>query len=185
MCQATRFSVNAVSNQTIGCFAANVEELASRIEIERSRRLLRGCLAKRHQFTVTIIDPEKVAGIAGIYPVFDLRTYPGLAKAAPAYGFKADELEAKLSENNPIERVGMLAKAGVPVFIIHGDDDKVVPLKENSAELVTRYEANGAKDAVTLVVAKGQGHNFWEGFFRCPELIEFAIARARSGAAVP
>jgi pimeloyl-ACP methyl ester carboxylesterase len=71
------------------------------------------------------------------------------------------------------------------VFIIHGDDDKVVPLKANSAELATHYEAAGAKDAVTLVIAKGQGHNFWEGFFRCPELIEFAIARARSGAAVP
>ena len=129
--------------------------------------------------------PELVAGIAGIYPVFDLRTYPGIAKAAPAYGFKADELEAKLSENNPIERVGVLAKAKVPVFIIHGDDDKLVPIKENSAELAARYEAAGAKDAVTLVVAKGQGHNFWEGFFRCPELVEFAIARARSGAAVP
>ena len=77
----------------------------------------------------------------------------------------------------------MLAKAKVPVFIIHGDEDKVVPLKENSAELVARYEAAGAKEAVTLVVAKGQGHNFWEGFFRCPELIEFAIARARNGAA--
>jgi len=129
--------------------------------------------------------PEQVAGIAGIYPVFDLRTYPGVAKAVPAYGLKADELEVKLSENNPIERVSLLAKAKVPVFIIHGDDDKVVPLKENSAELAARYEAAGANDAVTLLMAKGQGHNFWEGFFRCPELIEFAIARARSGAAVP
>ena len=117
--------------------------------------------------------------------MFDLRTYPGIAKAAPAYGFKADELEAKLSENNPIERVGVLTKAKVPVFIIHGDDDKVVPLKENSEELAARYEAAGAKDAITLVVAKRQGHNFWEGFFRCPELVEFAIARARSGVAVP
>ncbi len=114
--------------------------------------------------------PEQVAGIAGIYPVFDLRTYPGVAKAAPAYGLKTDELEAKLVENNPIERVSLLAKAKVPVFIIHGDDDKVVPLKENSAELAARYEAAGAKDAVTLVVAKGQGHNYWEGFFRCSEL---------------
>lgn len=126
--------------------------------------------------------PDQVAGIAGIYPVFDLRTYPGIAKAAPAYGLKADELAVKLSENNPIERVGVLARSKVPVFIIHGDDDKVVPLKENSAELLARYEAAGAKDAVTLVVAKGQGHNFWEGFFRCPELVEFAIARAHSGA---
>jgi dipeptidyl aminopeptidase/acylaminoacyl peptidase len=127
----------------------------------------------------------QVAGIAGIYPVFDLRTYPGLAKAAPAYGLKADELEAQLSEHNPIERVGILAKAKVPVFIIHGDDDKVVPLRENSAEFAARYDAAGAKEAAMLVVAKGQGHNFWEGFFRCPELIEFAIAGARSGAAVP
>ena len=78
-----------------------------------------------------------------------------------------------------------MAKATVPVFIIHGDDDKVVPLKENSAELAARYEAAGAKDAVTLVVAQGQGHNFWEGFFRCQELIDFAVARARSGTAVP
>jgi alpha-beta hydrolase superfamily lysophospholipase len=128
---------------------------------------------------------DQVAGIAGIYPVFDLRTYPGIAKAAPAFGLNAVELEAKLNEHNPIERVGALAKAKVPVCIIHGDDDKVVPLGPNSAELASRYEAAGAKDSVTLIIAKGQGHNFWEGFFRCPELIDFAIARARSGAEVP
>ncbi len=126
--------------------------------------------------------PGKVAGIAGIYPVFDFRTYPGIAKAAPAYGLSAEELAAKLAEHNPIERVGILAKAKVPAFIIHGDDDKVVPLAENSAEFVARYKAAGAEDAVTLIVAKGQGHNYWEGFFRCQELVDFAVARARDGA---
>ena len=129
--------------------------------------------------------PDKVSGIAGIYPVFDLRSYPGLDNAAPAYGLKPAELEAKLSEHNPIERVGILAKAKVPVFIIHGDDDKVVPLKENSQELLARYQAADAEKAVTLVVAKGQGHNFWEGFFRCEELIDFVIAHAREGADKP
>jgi dipeptidyl aminopeptidase/acylaminoacyl peptidase len=128
---------------------------------------------------------DQVAGIAGIYPVFDLRTYPRLAKAAPAYGLSPDELEATLDTNNPIARVGVLAKAKVPVFFIHGDEDKVVPLKENSAEFVARYQAEGAGDLIKLVVAKGQGHNYWEGFFRCPELIEFAIARARKGAEIP
>jgi hypothetical protein len=34
---------------------------------------------------------------------------------------------------------------------------------------------------VKLIVAKGQGHNFWEGFFRCQELVDFAIARAKAG----
>jgi dipeptidyl aminopeptidase/acylaminoacyl peptidase len=129
--------------------------------------------------------PDKVAGIAGIYPVFDFRTYPGLANAAPAYGLTPDELQERLAEHNPIERVGVLAEAKIPALFIHGDNDEVVPLKENSAEFVARYKAARAQDVVTLIVATGQGHNFWEGFFRCQELIDFAIARAREGAGEP
>ena len=68
------------------------------------------------------------------------------------------------------------------VLLIHGDEDKVVPLKENSAEFVARYRAAGATAAVTLIVAKGQGHNFWEGFFRCRALVDFVIKRTRAGA---
>jgi pimeloyl-ACP methyl ester carboxylesterase len=128
-----------------------------------------------------VANPDKVAGIAGIYPVFDLRTYPGLDKAAPAFGLTAEQLKARLAEFNPIDRVGVLASRHIPVLIIHGDIDKVVPLKENSAELLTRYKAAGAGDDVSLIVAKGQGHNFWEGFFRCQPLVDFAIARARAG----
>jgi hypothetical protein len=60
--------------------------------------------------------------------------------------------------------------------------DTVVPLKENSTEFMKRYEAAGAKDAVQLVVPIGQGHNFWEGFFRCQELIDFTIKHAKAGA---
>ena len=126
-------------------------------------------------------NPDKVSGLAGIYPVFDFRTYPGLANAAPAYGLTPAEPESKLSEHNPIERVGALAKAKVPVLFIHGDEDKVVPLKENSAEFVARYKAAGAGDLATLIVPKGQGHNYWQGFFRCQELIDFTIKRAKSG----
>ena len=126
--------------------------------------------------------PDQVAGIAGIYPVFDFRTYPGLATAAPAYELIPQELDAKSAEYNPIERVAALAQARVPVFLIHGDDDKVVPLGPNSEAFAARYKAAGAEQAVTLMVAKGQGHNFWEGFFRCQPLIDFAIDQARVGA---
>jgi dipeptidyl aminopeptidase/acylaminoacyl peptidase len=126
-------------------------------------------------------NPDKVAGLAGIYPAFDLRSYPGLAKAAPAYGLTAGELDARLGEHNPIEQVGLLVKARVPALLIHGDEDKVVPLKENSAAFAARYEAAGAGGLVRLIVARGQGHNYWEGFFRCRELVDFTIARARAG----
>ena len=80
------------------------------------------------------------------------------------------------------ERIAVLAKAKVPVALIHGDVDKVVPLKENSAELVRRYQAEGAGDLVKLIVLEGQGHNFFEGFFRSQPLVDFAIAKAKEGA---
>src|SRR5690606_14978398 len=91
-----------------------------------------------------IANPDKVAGIAGIYPVFDLRTYPGLEKAAHAYELTVSQLESGLAELNPISKVESLAKAKIPVFIIHGDIDEVVPLKENSATVAEIYKSNGA-----------------------------------------
>lgn len=128
-----------------------------------------------------IAHPELTAGIGGIYPVYDWRSYPGLDKAAPAYGLAPADLAARAAELCPIERIGVAAAGGVPVCIIHGDDDKVVPLEANSAELKRRYEAAGKGDLVRLIVAEKQGHNFWEGFFRCQELVDFLIARAKAG----
>lgn len=129
-----------------------------------------------------ITHPERIAGIIGIYPVFDFCTYPGLTNAAPAYGMTPAELDQREAELNPIERIATLAKARVPVALIHGDLDTVVPLHENSAEFVRRYRDAGAESLVKLIVLKGQGHNFFEGFFHSQELVDFAIARARWGA---
>jgi alpha-beta hydrolase superfamily lysophospholipase len=131
----------------------------------------------------SIANPDKVAGIAGIYPVFDLRTYPGLDTAAPAYGLSSDELRSSLANHNPIAGGDVLAKKRIPVSIIHGDVDTVVPLEENSATLAAIYKAAGASDVFELIVAEGQGHNFWEGFFRCQPLVDFVIRRAKAGAA--
>ena len=74
-------------------------------------------------------NPTKVKCIAGIYPVCDLRSYPGLGRAAPAYGMNPDELEKSLGINNPVEKLKPLANARVPIFHIHGNIDTVVPLK--------------------------------------------------------
>lgn len=126
--------------------------------------------------------PERFAGLAGIYPVFDFKTYPGLSKAATAYEMTPEELEKQNLHTNPIARMSLLSKAKLPAFIIHGDEDKVVPLKENSQTFLETYQTAGAGDAVTLLVVKGQGHNFWEGFFKCQALIDFVIERAKAGA---
>lgn len=129
-----------------------------------------------------IAHPEFTAGVGGIYPVYDWRSFPGAAKAAPAYGLAEAALVARAEELCPIERIEVAARAGVRFWIIHGDEDKLVPLGPNSGELKRRYEAAGRGDLVTLVVARGQEHSFWEGFFRCRELVDFLIQRARAAA---
>ena len=119
-------------------------------------------------------NASSVGCVAGIYPVCDVSSWPGLEKAAPAYGLTAEELKKKLKENNPVDRLAPLARAGVPIFHIHGDSDVVVPLEANSGTVANRYKELGGK--MTLVVPKGQGHNMWRGFFECQELVDFIIS---------
>lgn len=121
--------------------------------------------------------PSSVACIAGIYPVGDLRSYPGLKKACGAYDMTEEQLAAKLAEHNPIDRLEPLAKAHVPIYHIHGDSDLGVPLEKNSAELEKRYRQLGGE--MTLNIAKGQGHSYWTGFFQCQELVDFVIKHAQ------
>jgi alpha-beta hydrolase superfamily lysophospholipase len=127
-----------------------------------------------------IANPSRVAGIAGIYPVFDFTTYPGLEKAAPAYGLTPDALIARQNEFNPIKRVSVLARAKIPVFLIHGDSDKVVPLEPNSGAFLNEYRKAGGDSLIKLVVLEKQGHNMYEGFFRSQALVDFAIKSARA-----
>ncbi len=119
---------------------------------------------------------ECVACIAGIYPVCDLRSWPGPERACGAYGKTADELAGELSEHNPVDRLRGLAEAKVPIFHIHGNSDTVVPLEKNSGEVARRYRRLGG--TMALVVPKNQGHNMWPGFFRCQKLVDFVLAHA-------
>mgnify|MGYP001181263963 FL=1 len=121
-------------------------------------------------------NPNRVKCIAGIYPVCDLRSYPGLNRAAPAYGMNAHELEKSLKINNPVENLKPLADSKVPILHIHGNIDRVVPLKSNSGDVAKRYQKLGGK--MQLIVPDGQGHNMWKGFFHCEELVNFVIAHA-------
>ncbi len=149
--------------------------------VEKHEFAQRACLLARSRgglmlYNWAIDHPEKVRCIAGIYPVCNLTSYPGLARASGAYGFSAAELQAKLKAHNPVERLEPLAAAKIPIFHIHGDTDRVVPLDENSELLAGRYRGLGG--SVDLSVAAGQGHNMWRGFFECQPLVDFIIQHA-------
>ncbi|MGZ0164121.1 MAG: sulfatase-like hydrolase/transferase [Planctomycetales bacterium] len=128
-----------------------------------------------------IAHPDRVSGIGGIYPVYDFTTYPGVNRAAAAYGLSAEELLAQQDKLNPIKRASTLAKAKIPVFIIHGTDDKVVPLAANSAAFEKAYADNDASDLIHVIKSEGQGHSFWPGFFTCQELVDFLIEKSKQG----
>jgi len=63
-------------------------------------------------------NPEKVGAFAGIYPVCNIASYSGVAKAAPAYGLTPEELQSELAEHNPTDRLAPLVKNRIPLFAI-------------------------------------------------------------------
>ena len=127
-------------------------------------------------YSWAVENPGKVRCITGIYPVCNIASYPGLQRASGAYGLNAEQLQAQLAKHNPIDRLAPLAKAKVPIFHIHGDMDRVVPLDKNSAIIKQRYDALGGP--MTLEVVKGQGHNMWDGWFQSQALVDFLIKHA-------
>ncbi len=127
-----------------------------------------------------IAHPDRVKAIAGIYPVFDWLTYPTIDRVVPAYGLDRQSLLDRQSEFNPIARGGVLANAKIPIFLIHGEDDRVVPLAENSGKLESIYAEAGEADRLTLKRIPDQGHNLWPGFFKSDELMEFVIKQSRN-----
>ncbi len=169
------------SPKSLAVFDALYRELADRRGFAEKPGLLGRSRGGLWMTGWALANPDRVAGIAGIYPVFDFRSYPGIEKVAPAYGFTPDELGARADEFNPIMRIGELARARIPVILIHGDADRIVPLEENSTEFVRRYREAGAESLVQLIVLEGQGHNFFEGFFRSQTVVDFVISHARTG----
>lgn len=121
--------------------------------------------------------PESVAASVGIYTVCDIRSYPGIVTAAPAYGMTADELEATLTEHNPIDRLAPLAAQNVPILHIHGDSDTLVPLETNSAEFALRYRALGG--SMEVIVVPGKGHEAIPEYFEREDLMDFGEREAK------
>ena len=126
--------------------------------------------------------PGKVAAFAGIYPVCNLASWP-MKKSSKAvmddYQMTEPELSRNLSRYNPIDNMQGLLAHKVPLFLVHGDADRLVPYDENGALLRQRYEAGGGSIAVKII--EGEGHKVSPSFFACQELLEFVVKHAGRG----
>jgi pimeloyl-ACP methyl ester carboxylesterase len=120
-------------------------------------------------------NSRHVACIAGIYPVTNLDSWPGLGsqELQQAYGMNAAQLQKNERRINPVDRLSALARNNVPVLHLHGDADKVVSLQQNTIELVSRYQALGSKADVEVV--HGKGHEEVPEFFQSERLLDFLL----------
>ena len=77
--------------------------------------------------------PLRLAGVVGLAPITDLARYatvgnPCSAMVAELLGGRPEALPERVAEASPIA----LAQHGVPVRLVHGADDEIVPLSQSA-----------------------------------------------------
>lgn len=112
-------------------------------------------------------NPEKVSCIYGDAPVCDFKSWPGgkgngkgaqgvWKQCIAAYGFK-NEAEALAYNNNPVDNAAAIAKANIPVMIVYGKSDKVVPPDENCLVFEKNFKAAGGE--IIMIGKDNCGHH--------------------------
>lgn len=118
-------------------------------------------------FNWAVANPTRTACIYADAAVADFKSWPGgfgkgkgsardwqLVKER--YGFASDEV-AKAYTGNPVDSLAPLAAAHVPLLLVFGDADDVVPWDENSGVIAERYPKLGG--SVELIRKPGVGHH--------------------------
>jgi pimeloyl-ACP methyl ester carboxylesterase len=127
--------------------------------------------------------PTQVERIFGIYPVTDVRSWPGLDKIAGEepftgrryrYGLSLDELTQALPRLNPVEQAAALARGGPQILHVHGVADETVPIGPNSNEFCRRFRAAGGTMQVTAF--PGIGHTPCPEFYQSQAALDFLLA---------
>lgn len=111
-------------------------------------------------------NPDKVACIYADAPVLDFRSWPGGFKKGR--GSTDDwkkllktngltEEEALQYEDHPYNHLQALAAQDVPILIVSGDSDDVVPYEENAGIVVEKYKK--LKGDVKVIMKSESGHS--------------------------
>ena len=156
------------------------EELTAKHGLTRKVSMLARSYGGTQMYNWAAGNPDSIACLAGIYPVCNLASYPGLQSAAHKYGMPEEQLARELKNHNPIDRLAALAKAKVPIYHNTGDIDTLVAPKDNTFLVQERYKALGGD--MTVTIFEGQGHNYWTGFFEDRKMAEFIIKHAKAQA---
>jgi pimeloyl-ACP methyl ester carboxylesterase len=112
------------------------------------------------------VNTDKVYCIYADAPVCDLKSWPAgqgkgvgskddLHKMLKVYGLTEETL-SEFSEM-PLFNCTRVAKAGIPVIHVCGDNDDVVPFEENTLKLAEAFRAAGGE--IKIIIKEGAGHH--------------------------
>ncbi len=129
-------------------------------------------------------NARKVSCIYADAPVLDFRSWPGgllqglgstedWQQCLKAYNMTA--AQASSFQDQAINHLEPLWEQKVPVLIVSGDQDDIVPYKENGEILASRLKEHGGKVKVILKKEKGHSH----GLEDPQPLIRFVLKYAK------
>jgi pimeloyl-ACP methyl ester carboxylesterase len=136
-------------------------------------------------------NPDKVSGIYGDNPVCDIKSWPGgfgAGKGAPREWeqclaiYNLTPESAKTFAGNPIDGLDELASRKIPIILVVGEADEVVPVAENADILASRYIALGGP--IEVIRKPGLKHHPHSLPDPTP-LVEFALKAHRTPASTP
>jgi pimeloyl-ACP methyl ester carboxylesterase len=130
-------------------------ELAPRMVLEGFDR---GGLAALN-FAAT--HPSRVLGIFLASPAVDILSWPGRDRGSKEWkecleAYNLTEATVAAFRGNPIDRIGLMAGARIPILVVAGDADRTVPFAENTAKLQQRYTAAGGP--IQVITKPGADH---------------------------
>ncbi len=106
--------------------------------------------------------PDRVAALYLDAPVLDIHSWPGRNRRSKewreclkAYGL-TDETVAGF-HGSPLDRIGPVARAGIPIIAVCGGADPIVHFEENAGVLEKRYRELGGK--IQVIIKPGGGHH--------------------------
>lgn len=119
-----------------------------------------------YAFRYAVTWPEDVLALYLDAPVLDIRSWPGGKGAGigdPACWeeckrwYCLDEHSAWFFRDNPLDRIDELVRTGIPVLLVAGEADDVVPYAENGAVMAARMAAAGGR--IHVILKPGVGHH--------------------------
>lgn len=121
-----------------------------------------------YAFNYAAAYPQLVAAIYLDAPVLDIRSWPGGKGEGEGSGSPKEWEECKdvygLSDHtlsdfrgSPLDSTDEVIKAAIPVIVVAGDADPIVPFTENGALLLEKLKASDCK--TKLILKPGVGHH--------------------------